>query len=94
MPAIKKSQVKLSFYVYQLKDGSFFTRGQRGSFSTAAKPYTRKELTVRQIALAEHFKEVGVLEVLNNTPPYNETFMYGGRWVKCEAVTNYSYRGV
>lgn len=78
-----------SFYVYQLKDGTFYKRGNRGSFSLANKPYTRKELTTKQIAFAERFTELNPHVLAENIRPYDASFMTGGKWVKVTATTNY-----
>jgi len=78
-----------SFYVYQLKDGTFYKGGKRGSFSLAANPYTRKELTTKQMALAERFAQLQPHVLESNMSPYDTSFMMGGKWVKVTATTNY-----
>lgn len=81
----KKHQDLVVKWAYRLKNGDFFKAGNRGSFSLASKPYSRKELTTKNLSYATFFhKPLG-------ESPYLENFMMGGKWIKVTITSIYEW---
>lgn len=77
-----KTNIKTK-WAYRLKNRTFYRRGDRGSFSLAARPYSKGELTVKSVADAALFDNE------YERPPYDANFMLGGKWVKILITTTY-----
>lgn len=71
-------------WAYQLNDGSFYKKGDRGSWSTSNKPYSKKELTTCNLSNATFFN------ICLDSPPYCARFMIGGNWIKVTIIKTYS----
>lgn len=79
---MEKTEMK-TMWAYRLKNRSWYRLGDRGSFSTAKKPYTKRELSTTNLDLMSLFDEP------MDSPPYRVEFMLGGKWVKILITTTY-----
>lgn len=77
-----KTNIKTK-WAYRLKNRTFYRRGDRGSFSLSARPYSKRELSTTAMAEAALFEKPMI------GSPYDAEFMKGGKWVKILITTTY-----
>ncbi len=80
-----KSVVSEDKWVYQIKNGKFYKRGERSSWLLGSKPYKEKDITTSSVAKASLF------DAPSNGPPDLLKFMEDGQWIPVKIIKSYNW---